>query len=78
VLRERDEWWRGLGLTPTQLAKLGDDLDRTLASAPCNHTLCHTRTWLAQSDLASADQIMQAIKDRGGYCDCEVLTNVTL
>ena len=24
------------------------------------------------------NQIMQAIKDRGGHCDCEVLSNVTL
>jgi hypothetical protein len=78
LLREREEWWRGLGLTPTQLAELGDDLDRTLAGAPCNHTLYHTRAWLAQSGLAGADQIMQAINERGGYCDCEVLSNVTL
>ena len=76
LLREREEWWRGLGLTPTQLANLGDHLDRTLARAPCNHTLCHTRAWLASR--ASADQILQAIKDRGGCCDCEVLSNITL
>jgi tetratricopeptide (TPR) repeat protein len=78
LLREREEWWRGLGLTPTQLAKLGDYLEGTLTSAPCNHMLCHTRAWLAQSGLVSAEQIMQAIKDRGGHCDCEVLSNVTL
>ncbi len=78
LLREREEWWRGLGLTPTQLTELGGYLDRTLTSSPCNHILCHTRAWLAQSGLAGADQIMQAIKDRGGHCDCEVLANVTL
>jgi hypothetical protein len=78
LLRECQEWWRGLGLTPTQLAELGDYLDGTLTSAPCNHMLSHTRAWLAQSGLVGADQIVQAIKDRGGHCDCEVLSNVTL
>jgi hypothetical protein len=78
LLREREEWWTGLGLTPTQLAELGDHLGRTLAGSPCNHTLCHTRVWLAQSGGASTDQILQAIKDRGGYCDCEVLSNILL
>ena len=78
LLREREEWWKGLGLTPTQLAELGGYLDRTLTSTPCNHMLCHTRAWLAQVGLAGTDQIMQAIRDRGGHCDCEVLSNVTL
>jgi len=78
LLREREEWWRGLGLTPTQLAELGGYLDGTLTSAPCNHTLRHAQAWLAQLGLAGADQIIQEIKDRGGYCDCEVLSNVTL
>jgi hypothetical protein len=78
LLREREEWWRGLGLTPTQLAELGDELDQRLASVPCDHTLSHTQAWLAQSGLAGIDRIIQAIQDRGGYCDCEVLFNVTL
>ncbi len=43
----------------------------------CDHTLTHTRAWLkAHKKPLRAN--LKAIEERGGYCDCEVLLNVTV
>jgi len=77
LLRECEAWWSGLNLTPTQLAHLGDHLDGALAETLCNRTVRITRAWLDQSGLAIPDAIIEALRERGGYCDCGVLFNVT-
>jgi hypothetical protein len=76
LLRECEAWWRGMGLTPTQLAGLGDHLEGTLSGIPCDHTLRITRAWLQQSEVVDPDAITEALRERGGSCDCEVLSNV--
>jgi len=76
ALRELEAWWDGLGLTPLQLAELGGRLEKILSASPCDHTPRHTRVWLERSGLLNLDQIVRALWDRGGYCDCEVLNNV--
>ena len=43
----------------------------------CDHTLTHTRAWLKANNKTLRDNV-RAIKERGGYCDCEVLLNVSL
>lgn len=43
----------------------------------CDHTLKHTRAWLKAHKKTLRDNV-RAIKERGGYCDCEVLLNVSL
>lgn len=43
----------------------------------CDHTLGHTRAWLKAHNKTLRDNV-SAIKERGGYCDCEVLLNVSL
>jgi tetratricopeptide (TPR) repeat protein len=75
-LRELEAWWDGLGLTPPQLAELGRCLEKMVFASPCDHTPRHTRMWLEHSGLRNPDQIIRALRDRGGYCDCEVLNNV--
>jgi tetratricopeptide (TPR) repeat protein len=76
LLREYEAWWGGLGLTPLQLAELGRCLEAALVDMPCDHTLSRTSMWLECSGLPNPDQIMQALGERGGYCDCEILNNV--
>ena len=78
LLRECEVWWAGLGLTPTQLAELGDYLASMLPTpSTCDHTLHHTRRWLERSGLSNLDRIVAALQQRGGHCDCEVSRNVT-
>ena len=43
----------------------------------CDHTLKQTRAWLKAHQKPLRENL-RAIKERGGYCDCEVLLNVSL
>jgi len=66
----------GIGLTPEQLSNLEVSLRETLVSSPCDRTLRHTRAWLEHSRLPGTDRVVQALAERGGNCDCQVLNNV--
>jgi tetratricopeptide (TPR) repeat protein len=76
LLREHEAWWEGLGLTPAQLAELGCYLEMKLSNLRCDRTLRHTRAWLERSGPPNPDQIIQALEDRSGYSDWQVLHNV--
>ena len=76
MLREHGLWWDGLGLTPELLSELEYYLRHTLASSPCDRTVRHTRAWLEHSRLPGTDRVVQALEERGGHCDCQVLSNV--
>jgi Protein of unknown function (DUF2695) len=76
LLREHEAWWAGRGLTPSQLENLGRYLEDMLAPSPCDHTARHARMWLEGSRLSNPDQIVRALEDRSGYCDCGILNNV--
>lgn len=76
LLREYEAWWGGLRLTPVQLAQLGRHLEITLWRVACDRTLRHTLTWLERQALPDPNQIVRALEDRSGYCDCMVLRNV--
>jgi hypothetical protein len=78
VLREGEQTWRELSLSPEQLRGLGSHLEAKLAESPCDHTPRVTRAWLEAQGLAAAGKVLNALRDRGGYCDCEVLTNVVV
>lgn len=43
----------------------------------CDHTLKHTRVWLKAHKMTLRDNV-RALEERGGYCDCEVLLNVSV
>jgi len=75
-LRECAGQWSRLGLTPLELAQLGEYLASRLESQDCDRTLRLTRQWLVESGVAAPDSILAAFADRGGWCDCEVLSNV--
>jgi hypothetical protein len=78
LLQESETWWGGLGLTPLQLAGLGDHLAKGLYSTPCDDTPRITRAWLQSSGIANPDPIIEALGERGGFCDCEVLFNIVM
>jgi len=78
VLREGEQTWRELALSPQQLRDLASYLETKLAESPCDHTPRVTSAWLEAHGLAAGGKVLNAFRDRGGYCDCEVLTNVVV
>ena len=42
----------------------------------CDHTLRHTQSWAEQQGL-DAQRVLESVSEFGGFCDCEVLFNVT-
>ena len=77
LLREYESKWSNLGLTAEQLASLGRHLSLCLANASCDHTRSKTESWLIAECIPNPDQVLSAMACQGGYCDCEVLYNVT-
>ena len=76
LLREYETKWDNLALTPDQLQALGKHLDIQLSKTPCDHSLTFTGGWLREQDIEDPERILTAIRDHGGYCDCEVVWNV--
>jgi hypothetical protein len=68
--------WSRLALTPTELSQLGNYLGARLAEQGCDGTVRLTRQWLAESRIQLPEAVIGAIAERGGCCDCEVLSNV--
>ena len=76
LLKEYETKWAQLSLTPDQLAALGRYLDGRLADSACDHSLRHTEKWLREQNIGQIGQLLQAIRNEGGFCDCEVVLNV--
>ncbi len=76
LLKEYESKWAQVSLAPEQLATLGHHLEGSLAESPCDHTLHHTEKWLQTQNMGTEKRVLEAIRNQGGYCDCEVLANV--
>jgi len=57
------------------LQNLGTYLSAQLATHGCDHTPRLTKEWLAQFSPGKHEQKLKALRNWGGYCDCEVLAN---
>ena len=77
ALRESEREWHALPVSPDQLQRLGDWLNARLAESPCDHTERLTEHWLADAGI-DPPAALRAFARRGGYCDCEILTNVVV
>ena len=73
--RERSEAEARLPLSKPDLAALFNRLDEQVGEYGCDHTLRHTRAFLAERGLDEA-VVVRWLRESGGYCDCEVLANV--
>lgn len=51
-------------------------LDTELTDKNCDNTNSITRTFLLQSNIQNADEVLEWLAKHGGYCDCEILANV--
>ena len=64
-----------LPITVAELNALLGYLQRELAESGCDNTLRIASNWLGERnhDIAA---VSTWLRERGGYCDCEVLLNV--
>jgi hypothetical protein len=76
LLNEYDLKWADLKLMPAELAELGNHLCARLSEQGCDHTLRLTQEWLGERGVAKVKGVIDALRNQGGYCDCEVLYNV--
>ena len=63
-----------LPLSNADLEAMFDELDDHLEQEPCDYTLRFTMACLASKGHAAAP-VLDWLRDNGGYCDCEVITN---
>lgn len=64
-----------LTLDRPALDALLDHLDERLSEDGCDHTLRLTQAW-AEKESRDWTPLADALREAGGYCDCEVLANV--
>ncbi|HZZ78207.1 MAG TPA: DUF2695 domain-containing protein [Gemmataceae bacterium] len=76
LLRENEKQWAELELNPDQLGDLGEHLQAALGEAGCDHTFRFTEEWLRRNNGNDINRLLETLRGRGGYCDCEVLANV--
>jgi len=67
-----------MALFPDQLRELRGYLSASLdeLGIACDHTLGRTQEWAQKVDLDTS-RVLASVREFGGYCDCEVLFNVT-
>ncbi|HGA0700124.1 DUF2695 domain-containing protein [Bacillus cereus] len=66
-----------LNLSVEQLNSLEGYLQENLKTKGCDHSLIYTKDWLNRCVPKSMHRyIIRAMRNRGGYCDCEVLMNI--
>jgi Protein of unknown function (DUF2695) len=62
-------------LEPAQTAGLSRAIHAALEERGCDNTLRAAQAW-AQREKVRWGSLRNALEDRGGFCDCEVLMNV--
>ncbi|MBS1736002.1 MAG: DUF2695 domain-containing protein [Bacteroidetes bacterium] len=56
--------------------KLFDYLDTELSDTNCDDTNGLTKSFLVQINVENVDEVLKWLTEHGGYCDCEILSNV--
>ncbi|WP_440604620.1 DUF2695 domain-containing protein [Bacillus sp. GB_SG_008] len=77
LLKEYSGKWEEINLSPVQLETLGTFLDEMINSKGCDHSHKYTKSWLENNvPKSKISKIIKAMRNQGGFCDCEVLLNV--
>jgi Protein of unknown function (DUF2695). len=78
TLRELLARLESLALRPEQIIALIDYVENALQTDDCDHSLRLTEKWLKAHVAPDIHETALAgLQDAGGYCDCEVIFNVT-
>ncbi|MBN8253617.1 DUF2695 domain-containing protein [Priestia flexa] len=76
-LKEYGGQWEDLDMSSRQLELLKVYLENQIEFQGCDHTLTLTKKWLSENvSRNKQSKITKALRNQGGFCDCEVLLNV--
>lgn len=78
LLKECESTWTDLKLTPAQLEELGEHIRARLSESGCDHSLRFSEEWFQTANVGKTAALKEALRNQGGYCDCEVLNNVVV
>lgn len=73
LIREYQAEWSEVQLSPKEPKDLGNYLDKKLAD-PCDHSMRFTKAWFHMKGRKNSAKTIKAFYNRGGSCDCEVLS----
>lgn len=75
-LKARQEFESNLPTSQINFKALFDHLDEQLSESDCDHSHKLTKDFLQSLKVDNIEQIIEWLKENGGYCDCEVLANI--
>lgn len=77
LLKECFAWWDSILLSPGQLRDLGAFLKEAGAGHEMHgRTLEHTRQWLTNNKIPSPDMVIEALAQKGGFTDFQIVHNI--
>jgi hypothetical protein len=74
--KSRNDFEAGLPMKKELFKGLFDFLDDELSKKDCDDTNRMTKEHLEAIGLQDVDAVLDWLEEQGGYCDCEVLSNV--
>lgn len=75
-LEQQELFDSSLPMTKELFTKLFDALDKHLEENNCNHTNTFSRSFLEELKINNTEEVLEWMREHGGYCDCEILYNV--
>lgn len=75
--KQQEEFRNSLPMGDMEFNLLFDFLEEQLSENECDNTMALTKAWLEVNNPGNEDKTLAWLADHGGYCDCEVLMNVT-
>lgn len=73
-LRQRKLAQDAFPISDNLLESLFESVDAQVENSGCDHTLQFTLAWIAEHRQPEAE-ILAWLREHGGFCDCEVLSN---
>ncbi|MCS3530545.1 DUF2695 domain-containing protein [Chryseobacterium sp. JUb7] len=74
--KQQEEFELNLPMAREAFEKLFDDLDERLEKIGCDNTNRLTIEFLRDNKIQNPENVLKWLAENGGYCDCEILTNV--
>jgi hypothetical protein len=74
--KELTELRESMPLTIAALDALITHVDEFVRSHGCDHSLRHARAFMTDHEL-DEDKVVHWLNGQGGFCDCEVVLNVS-
>lgn len=73
--RENAVFENSLPISRVLFEELFDYLTEELEDQGCNHDNSLTKSFLQDSRIENPEAVLTWLRERGGYCDCEILAN---